>query len=69
MVTLIQMKIEKAQIHKIMNKKGEITTNTKEVETIVINHYQQLNEYKLSNQMKWMHSWKTINSEIAPGRN
>ena len=30
----INKKIEKTQINKIMNEKGEITTNTKEIQTI-----------------------------------
>ena len=49
MATLIQKKREKAQIHKIMNEKGEITTNTKKVETIIRSYYQQLYANKLSN--------------------
>ena len=32
-----------------MNEKGEITTNTKEVETIIRSYYQQLYANKLSN--------------------
>ena len=32
-----------------MNEKGEITTNTKEVETIIRSYYQQLYDNKLSN--------------------
>ena len=49
MATLIQKKREKAQIHKIMNEKGEITTNAKEEETIIRNYYQHLYANKLSN--------------------
>ena len=49
LATLIQKKREKAQINKIMNEKGEITTNTKEVETIIRSYYQQLYANKLSN--------------------
>ena len=49
MATLIQKKREKAQIHKIMNEKGEIANNTKEVETIIRSYYQQLYANKLSN--------------------
>ena len=49
MATLIQKKREKAQINKIMNEKGEITANTKEVETIIRSYYQQLYANKLSN--------------------
>ena len=33
LASLIKRK-KKTQIHKIMNKKGEITTNTKEIQTI-----------------------------------
>ena len=32
-----------------MNEEGEITTNTKEVETIIRSYYQQLYANKLSN--------------------
>ena len=42
-------KEKRAQIQKIMNEKGEITTNTKEVETIIRSYYQQLYANKLSN--------------------
>ena len=49
LTTLIQKKREKAQINKIMNEKGEITTNTKEVEIIIRSYYQQLYANKLSN--------------------
>ena len=46
---LIQKKRERTQINKIMNERGEITTNTKEIETIIRNYYQQLHANKLSN--------------------
>ena len=39
---LIQKKRERTQINKIMNERGEITTDTKEIETIIRNYYQQL---------------------------
>lgn len=32
-----------------MNERGEITTNTKEIETIIRNYYQQLYANRLSN--------------------
>ena len=40
LATLIQKKREKAQIHKIINENGEITTNNEEVETIIRSYYQ-----------------------------
>lgn len=36
-------------MHKIINERGEIMTNTKEIETIIRNYYQQLYANKLSN--------------------
>ena len=35
LASLIKKKREKTQINKIMNEKGEITTNTKEIQTIL----------------------------------
>ena len=34
LASLIKNKREKTQINKIMNEKGEITTNTKDIQTI-----------------------------------
>ena len=45
----IKKKIEKTQINKIMNDKGEITTNTKEIHTILKTYYEQLYANKLGN--------------------
>ena len=42
-------KREKTQINKIMNEKGEITTNTKEIQTILKTYYEQLYRNKLHN--------------------
>ena len=39
---LIQKKRERTQINKIMNKRGEIMTNTKEIQTILRTYYEQL---------------------------
>ena len=39
---LIQKKRERTQINKIMNERGEITTNTKEIQTILRTYYEQL---------------------------
>ena len=39
----------KDQINKIMNERGKIMTNTKEIDTLIRNYYQQLYANKLSN--------------------
>ena len=49
LATLIQQNRERTHINKIMNKSGEITTNTKEIETIIRNYYQQLYANTLNN--------------------
>jgi len=49
LVRTFQKKRERTQHNKIRNERGEITTNTKEIETIIRNCYQQLYANKLSN--------------------
>ena len=39
---LIKKKRERTQINKIRNERGEITTDTKEIQRIVRKHYEQL---------------------------
>ena len=39
---LIKKKREKTQINKIMNERGEITTNNKEIQTIIRTYYEQV---------------------------
>ena len=46
---MVKKKREKTQINKIMNEKGEITTNTKEKQTILKTYYEQLYANKLGN--------------------
>ena len=49
LASLIKKKREKTQINKITNEKGEITTNTKEIQTILKTYYEQLSANKLGN--------------------
>uniref|UniRef100_A0A8P0PQ01 RNA-directed DNA polymerase n=2 Tax=Canis lupus familiaris TaxID=9615 RepID=A0A8P0PQ01_CANLF len=49
LANLIKKKRKKTQINKIMNEKGEITTNTKEIQTILKTYYEQLYGNKLGN--------------------
>ena len=49
LANLIKKKREETQINKIMNEKGEITTNTKEIHTILKTYYEQEYANKLGN--------------------
>ena len=42
-------KRKETQINKIMNERGEITTNTKEIQTIIRTYYEQLYANKFDN--------------------
>ena len=42
LASLIKKKREKTQINKIKNERGEITTNTAEIQTIIKEYYEQL---------------------------
>ena len=46
---LIKKNRERTRINKIMNEKGEVTTNTNEIGKIIRNFYQQLYANKLNN--------------------
>ena len=46
---LIKEKRERTQINKIRNERGEITTDTTEIQKIVSNHYEQISSKKFEN--------------------
>ena len=46
---LIEKKRERTQINKIRNEKGEITTDTAEIQRIIRNYYKQLYANKIDN--------------------
>jgi hypothetical protein len=45
-----KMKREKTQISKIRNKKGEITTNTKKIQGIIRDYFENLYSNKFENE-------------------
>ena len=54
---LIKKKRERTQINKIRNERGEIITETTEIQRIVRNCYMPRN---LKTWAKWIHSWKHV---------
>ena len=49
LASLIKSKKEKTQINKIKNERGEITTNTAEIKTIIRDYHEQLYTNKMGN--------------------
>jgi hypothetical protein len=49
LANLIKMRWEKTQINKIRNIKGEITTNTKEIQGIIRDYFENLYSNKFKN--------------------
>ena len=53
---LIKKKREKTQINRIGNDKGEVTTDTAEIQRIKRDYYKQLCASKMDNLEKWTNS-------------
>ena len=49
LASLIKKKKERTQINKIKNERGDITTNTAEIKTIIREYYEQLYANKMDN--------------------
>ena len=45
--------MEKTQINRIRNEKGEVTTDIAEIQRIMTDDYKQLYANKMENQKKW----------------
>ena len=65
---LIKRKREKTQINRIRNEKGEVTTDTAEVQTIMRDYYKQFYANKMDNQEEMdkfleMHNLPRLNQE------
>ena len=46
------------QINKIINEKGEITTDTSEIQKILKDNYKQLYANKMDKHEEWTNYWK-----------
>ena len=53
---IIKKKRERTQINKIRNVKGQITTDTAEIQRIIRDYYKQLYANKMATWKKWTNS-------------
>ena len=56
LASLIKKKREKTQINRIRNDKGEVTTDTAEIQRIMRDYYKQLYANKMTTRKKWTNS-------------
>ena len=71
---LIKKKREKTQINRIRNEKGEVTTDTAEIQTIMRDYYKQLFANKMDNHEEMdnfleMHNLPRLNQEETENMN
>ena len=71
---LIKKKMEKTQINRIRNEKGEVTTDSAEIQRIMRNYYKQLYAKKMDNLEEMdkfleMHNLPRLNQEEIENMN